>query len=201
MHALPHRDHADDEIGDFLRLARRGNEKGYTELYRCLAPRVAGYVKARGVREVDDVVNEVFLGAFRNLHRFTGNAGDFRSWLFSIAWNKCADWHRSAARRPMHATGIALDDVRVAGGDVEDDALAGMATSSVEEMLEALTAEQRDVLLLRVVADMSLEQVAVVMDKPVGAVKALQHRALTALRKKLAEPVSPSADEPITRVR
>lgn len=176
----------DVEIDGFLVSARTGDELGFAGLYRLLAGKVAGYVRGHGVVDVDDVVNEVFLAAFVGLGSFAGDAQAFRSWLFGIAWNKTADWHRRERRRPAE-----VDDAESAvavqvGGDAEEDAWRDLGASRVEALLASLTDDQRDVLLLRVVADLSLEETARIMGRPVGPVKALQHRALAALRRNIS---------------
>lgn len=173
----------DVEISGFLVSARAGEERGFTGLYRVLAGKVAGYVRARGVADVDDVVNEVFLAAFSGLGSFRGDGEGFRSWLFGIAWNKTTDWHRREGRRPPVVDDTEGVLVARVGGDSEDDALRRLGAGRVEAMLASLTDDQRDVLMLRVVADLSLEQTATIMGRPIGAVKALQHRALGALRR------------------
>lgn len=190
----------DAELEQHLDAARRGDQAGYTGLYRCLAGRVAGFVRSRGADDVDGVVNEVFLGAFRNLDRFEGAAPEFRSWLFTIAWNKVADTHRANSRR-VRTTGVDRLGHEPVGGNSEDDALDALGGRRVEELLEELTPEQRDVLLLRIVADLSLEETAAVTGRPVGAIKSMQHRALASLRKLLDEAVSPDDDPAITEVR
>jgi RNA polymerase sigma factor (sigma-70 family) len=73
----------------------------------------------------------------------------------------------------------------------EADAQAALATERVRMLIEALSPDQRDVLLLRIVADLSLEQTAAVLGKSVGAVKSLQHRGLAALRPIVGSAVSP----------
>lgn len=191
----------DGEIAGALDLARSGDQRGFTELYRVLAPKVAGYLRARGVGDVDATVNEVFLGAFRSLAACRGGAPEFRTWLFSIAWRRSAEWHRQAARR-MHMQMVA-DVPEVA---VEDDLAGGLpgahwAEVDVDALLAALTPDQRDVILLRVIADLSLAETAAALDRPVGAVKALQHRALESLRRNLALPVSPLTSSTNTGTR
>lgn len=149
----------------------------------------------------DDVTNEVFLGAFGKLGGFDGGGAEFRSWLFAIASNKASDWHRRRARRPQIDESGSADLSTLGGGDVETEAMAALGTSAVGEMLHCLTADQRDVLLLRLVAELTLEETAEALGKPVGAVKALQHRAIAALRRNLGEAVSPEAGPTITGVR
>lgn len=188
---------SDAEIEEHLGSARRGEQAGYTGLYRCLAGQVAGFVRSRGITDVDAVVNEVFLGAFRNLDRFEGASTGFRSWLFTIAWNKVVDVHRAEARR-VRTTDVEGLTAEPVGGNSEDDALAVLGGRDVERLLARLTPEQRDVVLLRIVADLSLEETAAVTGRPIGAVKSMQHRALAAIRRILDEPVPLEADRTIT---
>lgn len=191
----------DHELGLWLEAARRNDQAGFTGIYRCLAGRVAGYLRGRGVVDADDVTNEVFLGAFGKLGGFEGGGAEFRSWLFAIASNKASDWHRRRARRPRIDESGTAHLAMVDGGDVEAEAMAVLGTSAVGEMLQCLTPDQRDVLLLRLVAELTLEETAEALGKPVGAIKALQHRAIAALRRNLDEAVSPEADSTITGVR
>ena len=183
----------DAEIEVFLAAAVQGDESGFTGLYRTLAGRVAGYVRSRGVDDVDDVVNEVFLGAFRNLRTFDGDAARFRSWLFGIAWNKTSDWHRAAARRPPLVDDSAALINLVEGGNAEQEAIRHLSVNDIDDLLSGLTDDQRDVLLLRLVAGLSLTEAADVVGKPVGAVKSLQHRALAALERKIYGEAVPPA--------
>ena len=149
----------DAEIAERIRQIRDGDDDGYTRLYELLAGRVAGYVRSRGVADVDDVVNEVFLAAFRGFAAFEGGGARFRSWLFAIAWNKSVDWHRHSGRQ-VETTDMSHGTPELAGGDVEDDALRRLGDDRVDELLATLTDDQRDVLLLRIVADLSLHETA-----------------------------------------
>lgn len=131
--------------------------------------------------EPEDLASEVFIGVFRGLSRFDGSEQKFRSWVFTIAHRRLLDERRDAARRP-HLT--ALDhDAGIPGGDVEREAMASLGDQWVIQMCGQLSSDQRTVLLLRVIADLSTEDVAQVTGKSVGAVKALQRRALTTLRR------------------
>jgi RNA polymerase sigma-70 factor (ECF subfamily) len=68
---------------------------------------------------------------------------------------------------------------------VEEDALASLGDERVRELLEGLSPDQRDVVLLRIVADLPIEAVAEALGKRPGSVKALQHRAIAALRRRM----------------
>jgi RNA polymerase sigma factor (sigma-70 family) len=165
--------------------ASRGEPWARDELYRQWSPSVASYLRSQGVRDVVSLTNDVFVQVLRDLPRFEGTVRSFRSWLFTIAHGRLVDERRRDARRAsLVIRPIAqLDQGPV--GDAEDDALAALGDGRVEELLAVLSPDQRDVLLLRVVADLPIEQVAIMLGKPPGAVKALQHRALAALRRHL----------------
>jgi RNA polymerase sigma-70 factor (ECF subfamily) len=95
------------------------------------------------------------------------------------------DWHRQRSRRGPWLT---LDEVGAdrAVPSAESTALALLADDRVGELLRGLTPDQRSVLALRVVADLSLEETAAVLGREVGAVKSLQHRALVRVRRNLS---------------
>ena len=152
----------------------------FDRLWRAYAPSVVSYLGLQGAFDPEDLVSEVFLGAFRGLRSFQGDEDQFRAWLFTIAHRRLTDERRRAAVRPQRADGIAVPDG--AGGDVEDDAFRRMAQDRVRHLCDALHPGQRDVLLLRLVADLTVEQVAEALGKTPGAVKALQRRGLSALR-------------------
>jgi RNA polymerase sigma factor (sigma-70 family) len=166
-----------------LSAARAGETWAYTALYRTCAPRVLSFVRARGVDDPEGVVNEAFLGAFRGLSAFEGDESAFQGWLFAITRNKVADAHRRRARRREDPQ---LLDAELVGGDTEQEAHERMSGAGVRETLASLTGDQREVLLLRVLAGLSIDEVAQAMGKRPGAVKALQHRAVRALRRQLS---------------
>jgi RNA polymerase sigma-70 factor (ECF subfamily) len=155
-----------------------------TAAYRTLAPGVLGYLRAQRAPEPEDVLGEVFLQVARDIHRFRGDDGDLRRWVFSIAHNRVVDAQRRRGRgrsTPHPAPGEAEDarlPVAAAPADPIDPALV--------EALARLTDDQREILVLRFVADLPIEAVAKVTGRKPGAVKALQHRALDNLRKAIS---------------
>lgn len=174
-----------------LEAARAGDSCALEEIYRHHSPRVAGYLRSHGVPDVEGTTNDVFLRMFGRLATFDGDEAGFRSWMFTIAHHLMVDEFRRAARRPKIADGARVD-TEGRGGDAEEDALAGMGRDRVDRLLARLSDDQRAVVLLRVVEDLSIEQVAQTLGKRPTAVKALQHRALAALRRHLVdEEVSP----------
>ena len=186
-----------------LQAAQLGAGWAFERIYQQLAPVVHGYLRAQGADDPEGAVNDVFLRAFRRIGDFTGGPPAFRSWLFTIAHHLVVDQRRFAARRP---TQVAFDRVpEGVGGDAEDEAVRALTLERLTAQLQLLTAEQRDVLLLRFVADLSLEEVAEAQGRTVGSVKALQHRAIESVRRRLGEvaeilpdPVSPGSATTLT---
>jgi RNA polymerase sigma-70 factor (ECF subfamily) len=159
--------------------ARTGDQDAWRDLYTAYAGRVAGYLRVQGVADPEDLTSDVFLAVFRNLGSFVGDEARFRSWLFVIVHRRLIDERRRAGRRDE----VPIDDApeiatRV---DTEDAAFGRIGTRRVEELCEQLVPDQRDVLLLRLVADLTVEQVAEVVGKSPGAVKAVQRRGLASL--------------------
>jgi RNA polymerase sigma-70 factor (ECF subfamily) len=178
------RGRAPDDVEDLLPAAAGGSPEAQARLCAWLGPPVAGYLRARGADDPEDLANEVLRRALRVLHTFRGDGARLRSWVFTIARNALVDDRRRARRRP---TLVALgDDARAPRlPSAEDDALARLAAERVEGLLAALSPDQRDVLLLRVVADLSIDQTAAVVGKSPEAVKALQRRALGGLQRRI----------------
>jgi RNA polymerase sigma-70 factor (ECF subfamily) len=155
-------------------------------LYDTYAGRVFGYLRAQGADEPEDLTSEVFLRVFDRLPQFSGDEPNFRSWLFTIAHRILIDDARRRQRRPQ-TIALVADVESHESGNVEHEALANVGAEWADDLLATLPPDQRAVVALRVTADLSLEQVARILDKRVGAVKALQHRALAALRRRCEE--------------
>lgn len=168
--------------------ARAGQHAALEAIYRDLAPAVLGYIRGQGAAEQEDLASEVFVAVVRGLAFFHGDERAFRSWVFTIAHRRLVDERRRRARRPEHPvdpSDIAgrLEELRT--GDAEAEAFERLGTSWAMEALERLTPEQREVVLLRVLAGLPVAEVANVMGKAEGAIKALQRRALRTLAKEI----------------
>lgn len=164
-----------------LSAARAGEAWACARLYEHLKGPAVTYVRLRGTRDPDDVTSEVFLCVFRDLHRFRGDEVAFRAWVFTIAHRRMVDAWRRRARRPGEAP--LVTGLEFAGGDSEHEAVAALALGELEGLLGVLTAAQREVVVLHVLADLPLAEVAAVTGRSVSAVKALYHRAAGALRR------------------
>ena len=175
-------------FGSTLAAARTGAAWAWEAIYRDLAGAVAGYLRGRGAEDVEDLVSETFLSVAKDIHRFAGGESEFRSWVFTIAHRRMQDAWRAKGRR------VDIADGEYAGqaaenawlGNVEHEAMTAMSLIQVRAMISHLTVSQRDVVLLRVVGDLSVAETAKVLHTSQGAVRALQNRALHDLRKDLA---------------
>lgn len=180
---------APDRRGEFSGLLARaaaGENEAFEDLVSPLLPRLRGYLRAQAGQEGEDLFGDVLLRAFHNLDRFSGTEAQFRSWVFTIAHHRLVD-HRRRFRRTESIEQPAA--WRLPGGDAEREAVDRLAERDLTRVLKLLPKAQREALLLRVVADLSVEQAAEVMGKSPGAVKVLQHRALESVRKKIRKEV------------
>ena len=174
----------DQDFDARLRAAKDGAEWAWAEIYRDLAGAVAGYLANRGAAEPDDLTSETFLQIARNISTFVGDESAFRSWVFVIAHRRLIDSRRARQRRPETIT---LLDPKSGGpgGDVEEEALNRLTTIELQAAFEKLSESQSDVLGLRIIGQLTLQETASVLGKRVGAVKAAQRRGLLALSQHL----------------
>jgi RNA polymerase sigma factor (sigma-70 family) len=123
------------------------------------------------------------LQVVRRLDTFEGSESGFRSWVFTIAHNRLIDVRRSRSRRPEDlAPADELED-DLPAVENEPEALTAIGTEEVVELLDRLTDDQREVLLLRLVGGLQLAEIAEATGRPRQAVKSLQKRGIEQLRR------------------
>jgi RNA polymerase sigma-70 factor (ECF subfamily) len=160
-----------------------GRSRAFEHLLRPLLFPLRRYLQAQTGDAADDLVDEVLLSVFEHVNRFQGTEAQFRSWIFTIAHNQVVDHHRR--RREEQSLDVVA--FRRAADDTETEALARVAEGELRGVLASLAPAQRQVLMLRLVADLSIEQTAALLGRSCGAVKALQHRAIEAARQRIIE--------------
>jgi len=170
--------------------AASGDAASIEVIYRDTVPLVRGYLAAQGAPDLDDVVSDVYVSMMGSIQRFEGDEHSFRSWLLTIAHRRLTDVYRRAGRRkedpsPFGGGPGEVDVIDIT--DIEGVAISRLRTSGVMEAIDLLTDDQRAVLLLRVVADLPIRDIATVVGKPETAVKALLRRALQSLDRTLNE--------------
>src|SRR5688500_5764750 len=165
--------------------ARAGDEAAWAVLYDGLAPQILGYLRVRGAAEPEEVLGDVFLHVARGIDDFDGDCSGFRSWVFVIATSRLLDERRRLRRRATEPLEGAVADNLSSSVDVEAEVEQAAAARAAQRLLEALTPDQRIVVELRVFGGLTSPEVAEIVGKPLGAVKALYRRGLGALRREL----------------
>lgn len=169
-----------DEFATLLDAARAGGEWALTRLYREVDPSLRRYLRAQLGAEADDVASETWLSVARGLQGFDGDEDAFRAWVFTIGKRRVVDHLRARGRRP---TPSALEPAPSA----EDVALSG--DDAAARIVALLPDEQAQIVLLRVVAGFSVEEVARIVGRRPGTVRVMQHRALKRLAERLGDEV------------
>lgn len=167
---------------NLVRRAQQRDEQAFAQLYEEYFDKIYRYVTLRiGDRmEAEDITQQVFLNAIKAISSFKWRGIPFSAWLFRIAHNQVVDYLR---RKTKRAT-APLDESLVAG-DYDPQQIAEKRLD-IERLVAAtgkLTPAQKEVISLRFAGELSVAQVAKIMGRSEGAVKALQHSAIVALRK------------------
>jgi RNA polymerase sigma-70 factor, ECF subfamily len=170
--------------------ARRREPAAVTRIYTAYAPALFRFFFAAvGDRPTaEDLTGDVFKSAIEGLPRFRGPVEALGGWLFGIARHDLSDYRRRQARNPVQPLDDLLEEEAAAAGgavDPEELALDRVEGDRVLAALRQLTRDQREVLLLRLVADLTAPEVAGILHKSTEAVKALQHRGLASLARLL----------------
>jgi RNA polymerase sigma factor (sigma-70 family) len=175
-----------EEFDAILGAAHVGAEWAWAALYRELAPSVLAYLRASGTPDPEDVLGDAFVQVVRGIRGFEGGERAFRAWIFAIARNRVIDDHRYRNRRPVQP--VPPEVLRDAGliGDSEEEALRALGAGRVRAVLSRLSPDQQDVLLLRILGGLTLDEVGRALRKTPGAVKSLQARGLAALRRQIS---------------
>ena len=168
-----------------VRRAKQGDQKAFDQLYegnfdriyRCIALRIGDKTEA------EDMTQQVFLSALQSISSFKWKGIPFAAWLFRIAHNQVVDYLRKKQKQAV----IPFDE-SLASSDSNPQLMAEH-NLDIEQLLlvtRQLTEAQREVISLRFAGGLPIAQVAKIMGKSQGAVKALQHSAIVALRKALS---------------
>ena len=175
---------ADEEIQRLVRDAQKGQEAAFTRLYEVYFDRVYRYVAIRvdNPADAEDITEDVFLRILESIHSFQWREVPFSAWVLRIAHNRVVDhWRRSRTR-----TGVPLDEAPPLLSTEANPETTLEVFSDVRDLQSALgrlTELQQQVIALRFGAGLSVAETAKAMKRNEGAVKALQHSAVAALRR------------------
>lgn len=174
------------QFPDVLEAATHGESWAFERLYHELAGPLRGFARNRGVRDPEALVDDVLVEVFRSLPQFSGDESAFRGFAFHVARRRVIDDYRRQGRRPAERPLSDAPEGAISARDDMPHELPGVALDGTLALLDTLTSDQRDVLILRVVCDLSIAETATALDKPITAIKALQRRGISALRRTIS---------------
>ena len=163
--------------------AQRGDRAALEELYLLHFDRIYSYLhlSVGNRHDAEDLTTQTFLRMLEAIGRFRWQAAPFSAWLFRIAHNLAMDHFR--ARRRVQPEEEVPEPPGAEELSAEDQALDSLGQAGMLELIEGLSAEQRQVLTLKFLFGFANGEVAGILGKTEGAVKSLQHRALASLQK------------------
>ena len=169
--------------------ARRREPAAVTRIYTAYAPALFRFFMASVSDRhlAEDLTGSTFVSAIEALPRFRGPVEALGGWLFQIARHDLYDHRRKQARSRIEPLEDNLNEAALADGGVDPEELAieRLEGTRVLAALRELSSDQREVLLLRMAGGLTAPEVAAILGKTTGAVKALQHRGLASLARVL----------------
>ncbi len=174
------------EDTELVDLAKAGSKDAFGELYERYVERIYSYIYYRtgNHHDAEDLTARVFFRAMAHIESYTERGVPFQAWLYRIAHNLIANWHRDRGRRKI----IALDEFLAAS--LKSDAPDQQAEENEEReallaAIRRLPEERQQLLLLKFVERLSNAEIGQLMNRTEGAIKSLYHRTLIALRDEL----------------
>ena len=184
-----------DDFARVLAAGRAGQEWAVTSIYRAIQPGLLRYLRAREPREAEDIASQVWLEVARLLPGFSGEEDELRALVFTIGRRRLANVRRGRTRRPETVDHERLDVVAAPDDPAATVEARAASRDAIAQVVRLLRPDQADVVLLRIVADLSVEEVAVIVGKSAAAVRVTQHRALRRLAEQLRRSaVTPAPD-------
>lgn len=167
------------------------DREAFGELYGRYAGKIYNYIYYRtgNTADAEDLTARVFVRALQNIETYEDRGHAFSAWLYRIAHNLVANWHRDNSRRPT----IAMEDLsqwRMTGNGPEDIAALLEDRAALLDAVRRLPADRQELLSLKFVEQLSNAEIGEIMGRSEGAIKSLYHRTLLVLREEL-QPAPP----------
>ncbi len=169
------------EIRQLIKKAKKGDAEAFGLIYDQFLDRIYRfiYLKVTNREEAQDLAQQAFMKAWEAINRFEDEGLPFSSWLYRIARNLVIDFYR------VQKNNVSLDESLVVlhSDDLEEQLFKNQKNEEIKEALKDLTGEQRDIIILRFVDDLSYKEIGKIIKKNPAALRILQHRAINKLRK------------------
>ena len=176
---------AENKLEQALVAAQNGDEMAFEMLWRENNSRLTKFVQARTYKsdlDYEEIVSETWLNVARDVKKFKGDYSGFTAWVYSIARNRIIDSSRKRDRtiRPQ----AELEEAFWIPGNqnLERDFEASEGVKKIIDQINKLPAAQAEVLMLKVVGDLKIEEIAKIVKKNTNSVRVLAHRGLTGLK-------------------
>lgn len=182
---MPEIEFSEEEI---LIRASQGDREAFGLLYERYVNRIFNYVYYRtgNLHDAEDLTARVFQRAMNHIHNYTDRGVPFSAWLYRIAHNLVANWHRDRSRKQE----IPLADLPVmpAKGDhPEANLVRSQEQEALLRLIRRLPPDRQHLIILKFVENLSNAEIGQIMGRSEGAIKSLYHRTLLALRDQLGE--------------
>jgi RNA polymerase sigma-70 factor (ECF subfamily) len=180
----------DTEIKDdvVLSKASKGDLEAFGVLYEKYVDRIFNYIYYRtgNVNDAEDLTARVFQRALHHIGSYTDRGVPFSAWLYRIAHNLVANWHRDRSRNQE----IPLNEAPLLSkGELPESTLVRTQEQDVLlRMIRSLPPDRQQLLILKFVDHMSNTEIGAIMGRSEGAVKSLYHRTLLFLRDQIGDP-------------
>ncbi len=182
---VPETEYNEEEV---LTRAAQGDREAFGQLYEQYIDRIFNYVYYRtgNLHDAEDLTARVFQRAMNHIHTYTDRGVPFSAWLYRIAHNLVANWHRDRSRRQE----IPLNDLPVVPSKEdrpETSLVRSQEQDSLLHLIRQLPPERQNLLILKFVENLSNAEIGQIMGRSEGAVKSLYHRTLLSLRDDLGD--------------
>lgn len=164
-----------------IRRAQGGDPEALAHLWRTYQHLLLRYFRGKGMSEPEDLASTVWVEVAAGLDRFDGGESDFRRWLFTIAARRRIDDIRTTKRRADRLDRAPIDPRPTAAPSAGEEAERAASLEAALAVVRTLPSDQAEAVLLRVVADLGVSEVAAIMGRSEGAVRVLVHRGLRRL--------------------
>jgi RNA polymerase sigma-70 factor (ECF subfamily) len=168
-----------------VRRAQQRDTAAFTQLYEAYFDKIYRYVamRVRNEMEAEDMTQQVFMKVLQSISSYKNQGVPFSSWVYRIAHNQVIDFMRQQNKKAtVDIEGLPIPDM---GDDPQHMVEQQVDIAELKKAVQKLTPSQQEVLSLRFTGELSIAQCADIMGKSEGAIKALQHSAVLALRKAL----------------
>ncbi|MBT1247073.1 MULTISPECIES: RNA polymerase sigma factor [unclassified Thermosipho (in: thermotogales)] len=177
----------------FIDALKKGEEWAYRRLYREYAPKIGSFAKTYfGTDDVDDIVQEVMLRIFKGIKKFKGNSS-LSTWIYKITLNVCNTYYEKFKKKSEKVFSVENDEEDIEADipdkekDVQKEVESELLYEKINKVLEKLPENERILIKLRDIDEMSYLEIADILSIPEGTVKSRLHNARKKFKKILKE--------------